>query len=280
MLPAKSNDKIGKRKLKLYQNYCFEDVKDFLLDKFLLDGDVDSMNILLNSYNIEDSINTITPSYISLKHLKKDLVSFLKHKEGKELLAYNISNVIHDDINKFELAIYLEGYRAGFNSKAHVDIVESLAFSIYDLNTIYTCKKLFKSSVLPPEVQKVKNKVFADVDKIGYPKKKIKDIVKKLDFKLLRKKIYMMNSFLDKQLMFSDNPEEGFIELGNALTRNELLGLNKKIIKFMLRDGLRVYKNAFWDGVNDRVLKRYKWLSLIDLVIFFLYEKNYFKKEW
>lgn len=276
MLPAKSNDKIGKRKLKLYQNYCFEDVKDFLLDKFLLDGDVDSMNILLNSYNIEDSINTITPSYISLKHLKKDLVSFLKHKEGKELLAYNISNVIHDDINKFELAIYLEGYRAGFNSKEHVDIVESLAFSIYDLNTIYTCKKLFKSSVLPPEVQKVKNKVFADVDKIGYPKKKIKDIVKKLDFKLLRKKIYMMNSFLDKQLMFSDNPEEGFIELGNALTRNELLGLNKKIIKFMLRDGLRVYKNAFWDGVNDRVLKRYKWLSLIDLVIFFLYEKNYF----
>lgn len=276
MLPAKSNDKIGKRKLKLYQNYCFEDVKDFLLDKFLLDGDVDSMNILLNSYNIEDSINTITPSYISLKHLKKDLVSFLKHKEGKELLAYNISNVIHDDINKFELAIYLEGYRAGFNSKAHVDIVESLAFSIYDLNTIYTCKKLFKSSVLLPEVQKVKNKVFADVDKLGYPKKKIKDIVKKLDFKLLRKKIYMMNSFLDKQLMFSDNPEEGFIELGNALTRNELLGLNKKIIKFMLRDGLRVYKNAFWDGVNDRVLKRYKWLSLIDLVIFFLYEKNYF----
>lgn len=276
MLPAKSNDKIGKRKLKLYQNYCFEDVKDFLLDKFLLDGDVDSMNILLNSYNIEDSINTITPSYISLKHLKKDLVSFLKHKEGKELLAYNISNVIHDDINKFELAIYLEGYRAGFNSKAHVDMVESLAFSIYDLNTIYTCKKLFKSSVLPPEVQKVKNRVFADVDKLGYPKKKIKDIVKKLDFKLLRKKIYMMNSFLDKQLMFSDNPEEGFIELGNALTRNELLGLNKKIIKFMLRDGLRVYKNAFWDGVNDRVLKRYKWLSLIDLVIFFLYEKNYF----
>ncbi len=258
MLPAKSNDKIGKRKLKLYQNYCFEDVKDFLLDKFLLDGDVDSMNILLNSYNIEDSINTITPSYISLKHLKKDLVSFLKHKEGKELLAYNISNVIHDDINKFELAIYLEGYRAGFNSKAHVDIVESLAFSIYDLNTIYTCKKLFKSSVLLPEVQKFKNKVFADVDKLGYPKKKIKDIVKKLDFKLLRKKIYMMNSFLDKQLMFSDNPEEGFIELGNALTRNELLGLNKKIIKFMLRDGLRVYKNAFWDGVNDRVLKRYK----------------------
>ena len=68
----------------------------------------------------------------------------------------------------------------------------------------------------------------------------------------------MINSFLDKQLMFSDNPEEGFIELGNALTRNELLGLNKKIIKFMLRDGLRVYKNAFWDGVNDRVLKRYK----------------------
>ncbi|EFM24894.1 MULTISPECIES: hypothetical protein [Peptoniphilus] len=258
MLPAKSNNIIGKRKLKVYKNYCFEDVKDFLLDKFLLDGDVDSMNILLNSYNIEDSINTITPSYISLKHLKKDLVSFLKHKEGKELLAYNISSVIHDDINKFELAMYLEGYRAGFNSKVHVDMVESLAFSIYDLNKIYTCKKLFKSSVLPEEVQKIKDRVFLDVEKLPYPKKKIKDIVKKLDFKLLRKKIYMMNSFLDKQLMFSENPEEGFIELGNALTRNELLGLNKKIIKFMLRDGLRVYKNSFWDGVNDRVLKRYK----------------------
>lgn len=280
MLPAKSNNIIGKRKLKVYKNYCFEDVKDFLLDKFLLDGDVDSMNILLNSYNIEDSINTITPSYISLKHLKKDLVSFLKHKEGKELLAYNISSVIHDDINKFELAMYLEGYRAGFNSKVHVDMVESLAFSIYDLNKIYTCKKLFKSSVLPEEVQKIKDRVFLDVEKLPYPKKKIKDIVKKLDFKLLRKKIYMMNSFLDKQLMFSENPEEGFIELGNALTRNELLGLNKKIIKFMLRDGLRVYKNSFWDGVNDRVLKRYKWLGFIKLSLFLLYWQKYFKKEW
>ena len=280
MLPAKSNNIIGKRKLKVYKNYCFEDVKDFLLDKFLLDGDVDSMNILLNSYNIEDSINTITPSYISLKHLKKDLVSFLKHKEGKELLAYNISSVINDDINKFELAMYLEGYRAGFNSKVHVDMVESLAFSIYDLNKIYTCKKLFKSSVLPEEVQKIKDRVFLDVEKLPYPKKKIKDIVKKLDFKLLRKKIYMMNSFLDKQLMFSENPEEGFIELGNALTRNELLGLNKKIIKFMLRDGLRVYKNSFWDGVNDRVLKRYKWLGFIKLSLFLLYWQKYFKKEW
>lgn len=261
MLAATSKGKEQNTGKKFYKNYCFEDVKNFLLERFLLDNDVDSMNILLNSYNIEDSIQSITPSYISLKSLRRDILTFLKNREGKELIARNISAVIHDDINRFELTMYLEGYRAGFTSKEYVNKVETLAYQVYELEDLYSSKKLFKKSLLPDNVRKLKEKIFFDIDRMNSPKKNIRDVVRKLDSKLLRKKIYMMNSFLDRQLMFSfykDNKDEGFVDLGTALTREELYGLNKKIVKFLLRDGLRVYKNAYWDGVNDRVLKRYK----------------------
>ena len=32
--------------------------------------------------------------------------------------------------------------------------------------------------------------------------------------------------------------------------------LNNKISKFLYIDGFRIFRNGFWDGVNDRVLKR------------------------
>ena len=77
--------------------------------------------------------------------------------------------------------------------------------------------------------------------------------------KLLKKKIYVLNSYLDRQIMININSNESkFIDSEKPLNHEELMGLNRKIVKFLFKDALKVYKLGFWDGVNDRVLKRYK----------------------
>lgn len=42
------------------------------------------------------------------------------------------------------------------------------------------------------------------------------------------------------------------------LTLNELDYIYKEILKLILKGGLRLYKEAYWYGLNDRVLKRYR----------------------
>ena len=61
------------------------------------------------------------------------------------------------------------------------------------------------------------------------------------------------------QLIFRSQDDDVEIkEVDSYLTDSEIENLNNKISKFLYIDCFRVFRNAFWDGVNDRVLKRYK----------------------
>ena len=42
------------------------------------------------------------------------------------------------------------------------------------------------------------------------------------------------------------------------LTLNELNAIYKEIVKVVLRNGMKLYKDAYWYGLNDRVLERYR----------------------
>ena len=239
--------------------YCFKDIKSFLVKKFLYENDIECINILLNIYNVEDSIENICPSYISLKHLKKDILKFLKNKEGKELIAYNLSNLIHDDINRFELFMYLEGYKIGFNSVKCANKLECLTFKYLELEDLYNRKKLFNYEFTNDEITSLKDKFLKGLRKDDKIKKHIHDIVYGFELHILKGKIFDLNSHLDKQLVFDfESGDYIFKETNSYLSKKELYGLNKKIIRFLYIDGLRVLENAYWDGINDRVMKRYK----------------------
>lgn len=240
-------------------NYCFKDIKSFLIKKFLYESDIECINILLNIYDIEDSIENICPSYISLKHLKRDIIRFLKDKEGKELIAYNLSNLIHDDINRFELFMYLEGYRLGFNATKSANKLECVTFKYLDLEDIYKRKNLFNYEINNMEILNLKEKFLRSLIKEEKVKKHIHDIVYGFELHIVKSKIYNLNSHLDKQLVFDfESCGYMFKETNSYLNKKELYGLNKKIIKFLYIDGIRVFQNAYWDGINDRVMKRYK----------------------
>lgn len=242
----------------LNYRYCLKDVKRFLIEKFLYDNDSESLNILLNIYQIEESVDNICPTYISLKHLKKDILKFLKDKEGVELIANNLSELIHDDVNRFELYVYLEGYRAGINAKKSVNLLEIMTFKYFTIEELYNRKKLFNNEINRNEILELKSKILSDLKNESKIKKQIYDLVFKFNLKILKRKVYNLNAHVDKQIVFNLEDGKKFRETNSNLTRRELKGLNKKIVKFLYMDGIRIFENAYWEGINDQVIKRYK----------------------
>lgn len=236
-----------------------KDIKRVLSQKFLYENDVACIQILLNIYNIEDSIENVFPSYISLKHLKRDIRRFLRKKEGKDLIAYNLSQLIHDDINRLELYLYLEGYRNGFHCTKCANRLEILTFHHYTVEDLYGMKTLFQYETKRRDILAFRDTLREGIENDPKVNKFLKDVIFRYNRKILKKKIYNLNNHLDRQLMINyDSTDVIFTETDNVLTPQELKGLNRKLVKFLFRDGLRIYQTAYWHGVNDQVINRYQ----------------------
>lgn len=126
---------------------------------------MDSINILLNLYNVYESIENIYPRYVTLENLRKDIIKIYRQKEGIELIARNLSSLIHDDINRLELYLYLEGYRLGFNSKKHINLLEIITLKYLTIDELYNRNKLFQYEFKNEEVLSFKKLIFKDIRK-------------------------------------------------------------------------------------------------------------------
>jgi|GEM_PF-359633 len=242
------------------KNVAFKDIKKYLIANFLYNGDLDSINILLNIYNIYESIENIYPRYVTLENLRKDIKKIYKQKQGIELIARSLSNLIHDDVNRLELYLYLEGYRLGFNSKKYVNFLEIITLKYLTIDELYNRKKLFHYEFKNGEVLRFKKVIFKDIRKDRQIRGFIRNTVLDLNEKLLKDKINCINNHLDMQLVFKGIEENDvqIKEVDSYLNENEIKILNKKIFKFLYIDGFRIFRNGFWDGINDKVLRRYK----------------------
>ncbi|MDO5715861.1 MAG: hypothetical protein Q4P25_04720 [Tissierellia bacterium] len=239
--------------------YVFKDIKKFLSEKFLYYNDIDSINILLNIYNIEESIENIFPRYLTLDNLRKDIIKLHRKKDGIELIAKNLSALLHDDINRFELFLYLEGYRLGFRSSKYANQLEIITLRYLTLDELYTRKKLFNYEFKNKEILSFKKHIFSELRKDQNIRYYLKEIIRGMDKNLLRNKINNLNKHLDLQLVFTQEDSDiKFKVMNSYLTKIEIETFNKKIIKFLYADGYRVFRNAFWDGINDKVMMRYK----------------------
>lgn len=236
-----------------------KDIKRVLSQKFLYDNDVGCIQILLNIYNIEDSIENVFPSYMSMRHLKRDIIRFLKKKEGKELIAYNLSQLIHDDINRFELFLYIEGYRNGFHCPKCANRLEMLTFHHFSVEELYNKKTLFQYETQLSDILEFKRVIFEGIERDAKVITFLKETISRYNRKVLRKKVNNLNDHLDRQIMINMDATPGaFQETDNVLTLVERKGLNRKLLRFLFLDGIRVYQNAYWNGINDQVMNRYQ----------------------
>lgn len=243
---------------KLQKEPSFSEIKKALLRNFLYSADSESMQILLNIYKLEEQIDNVFPNYISVKSLRKDILQFLRNKEGKELIASNLTELIHDDINRFELIVYLNGYKRGFRAYDHANDLEVITLRDITFETLYSRNLLYHYENENQDVQLFREEIMRE---LHHSKGLVGQIMEQLywyNAKVLKKKIFKLNDHVDRQLYFDiRNGEQEIQVIDNALSYRELLGLNKKLLRFMYKDGIRIYETAYWNGLNDLVLRRY-----------------------
>ncbi|MGO1470247.1 MAG: hypothetical protein ACTHW2_09525, partial [Tissierella sp.] len=136
------------------------DLYEGLKYNFLFNNDINCIHILLNLYDLENNINNIFPKYISIKRLRKNIRKALKNRRGNHLIAYNLGELIHEDINKLELLIYLDGYKSGYLDKHYANILENITLKYFSITDLYNMKYLFHFENSISEVSDFKSDIY------------------------------------------------------------------------------------------------------------------------
>ncbi|MDR7856441.1 hypothetical protein [Tissierella sp.] len=231
-------------------------IYDGLIHKFLYKNDINCIHILLNLYDIEENITNIFPKYLSIYHLKKHISKFLKNRKGNNLISMNLGQLIHEDINRLELFIYLEGYRHGYYNNYWVNILEKLTLKNINFDQLYKRKYLYHFEKNIKQVEDIKALVCEDIAINEDQNQFLYNIIENYCDKILKGKVLSLNKFLDKQLTV--DYDSNIKEDDSILTLNELYNIYTEVVKVVIKDGFKLYKEAYWYGLNDRVLKRYR----------------------
>ncbi len=227
--------------------------------KFLFDDDEGSLNLLLNLYDNEDSISNFYIKYFSLSSLKKIILKNLRNNPGKDLAAKNISELIHSDINRLEVYLFLEGYKLGKKSSNTANEIEKRLLYTIGIENLYSKKEarnafLFEKSLTDFKIR------YSDLLSLEILKEeKYRLTVYNYSKNIIRPKLLKVNRYIDRQLKVSDEMGEVTLEIeGKPISRSEIISLNNKIFEFLIKDGIRIIVDGFWEGVLEEVLRRYR----------------------
>lgn len=234
------------------------DIYEGLKNQFLFHNDINSIYILLALYDLEENISNIRPKYTCTKSIKRRIKYILKNRTNRELIARNISILIHEDINRLELCFYLEGYKYGYNNKKWVDRLEKKAIEIYGLEGLYNNNYLFHYDFSNLDVIELRRALRREIDSKEKKDRQIEGLVYTFCNKIIKKKIKDLDKYVDKQLMIDFNPYNYSIkEEDYKLKEEEQDKIYHSIVSIIIKNVKDIYKDASWYAINDRVLKRY-----------------------
>ena len=236
--------------IKLYEIY------EGLKNRFLFDSDINSIHILLSLYDLEENISNIYPKYVCLNNIRRKIKHILSYRNDNDLISKNISYLIHEDINRIELCFYLEGYKKGYYDSKYVNLLEEKALEVFNIKELYERSFLFHFS--KSKAKDIRKPFLKEIDFIERKNKEITKLVNKFSSKVIRKKLSNLDNIIDKQLKLDFTPynfnikEEQF-----NLNVDEVDKIYKGIVSLLIKDLKKIYKDASWYALNDRVLKRY-----------------------
>jgi len=234
-------------------------IYDGLIYKFLYKNDPNCIHILLNLYDSEENITNIRPKYVSIYHLKRHINKLLKKRKGNHFISLNLGQLIHEDINRLELFVYLKGYKNAYYNNHWVNKLENLTVEDIPLEQLDKYKYLYHFNI---NTEKVENLRFCIDDEILTVEKENNSLYNSVKFyceNIIKPKVMSLNKFLDKQLTIEYNSTvHNIVEDYSLLTLDELNNIYNEILKIIVRDSLKLYSEAYWYGLNDRVLKRYR----------------------
>ncbi|RKD34667.1 hypothetical protein [Thermohalobacter berrensis] len=226
--------------------------------RFLFNSDINSIHMLLSLYDLEENINNIYPRYISTNKIKNKIKHILKNKNNNDIIAQNISSLIHEDISRLELCFYLEGYKYGFYNNRWINALEEKAVRIQGLEKLYKSKYLFHFDFNHKEIHKLHDKFMKEIDSKEKKDKYISNLVYTFSNKIIKKKVKEFDKYIDKQLKMDFTPYNFTIKEENySLRESELDKIYKAIVNVLIKNLKKIYKDASWYAINDKVLRRY-----------------------
>ncbi len=229
-----------------------------LRDKFLFSNDINSIYILLALYDLEENISSIYPIYMSKSDIKKKIKFVLSNRDDSEIISSNLSDIIHEDINRLELCFYLEGYKHGYANKKWANIVEKKALDIYGLEEIYKKNHLFHFNSSDKSIDDMKKRCKGEINHRERRDRYIESLVYTFTNKIIKRKIVELDKYINKQLRMNFEYNDIHIsEEKHYLQEEEIDKVYITIVTALIKKMKIIYKEAFWYAVNDKVLGMY-----------------------
>ena len=237
-------------------NSGLQNIEKDLEYSFLYKNDPESLHILLSMIEHRYQNYNMYPKYQLMKKISISLKRFLSKRRDREYIVQAVRRLINDDISRFELYIVLEAYYEGYRDAFWVNKLERLAIEEYDEDQLMMKKSLYQhdkcgkalgiKSILFHEL-KIKTLNFQELHQISsiYGKR------------VLKKKLYCLNDYIDKQMIidFTDSPQIKLEE--KNLTVHQLKKIHHKCNQYLYNNVAKIFKESYWNGLNDAVLSRY-----------------------
>ena len=226
-----------------------------LKHNFLYRGDIDSLKSLMSFYDINMGVQNIFPKYVSMGILRKKIAKAIAYRSDAHCISRSLSLQIHEDINRLELYIYLDGYIQGFNSTNQANALEKEALKYYKSKDLANKKYLFQFKNLNREIRTFKKRLRSELIRREKKSGRILSNVCEFSNKVIKDKTYSLNKYVDRQLELDGN---GIKSASSMITREDLNIIYKETFRFILNTCSNLYFDAYWNGLNERVLKRYR----------------------
>lgn len=225
--------------------------------QFLYNDDPNSIFLLLSWLDNKNLCDNLVPKYSVTKALLTGLRRSIRNREDKKSIVDGINRLVSDDLNRLELAFVIKAYRNAFYNYRLIDKLEELALSEFSPSQLSNIKILFHNDksekILTFKEQMVKE--LHDNKDIALAEKYANDFLDKF----IKKKIFRVNYYMDKQIVVDYNNSGIFKLEGKSLTIKELKHIYDKSKFYINRSLKEAYTQQYWYSLNDCVLKRYLW---------------------
>ncbi len=235
----------------------FAHIQEELEYNFLYNKDPNSMYLLLSMLDNSDKYRNLRPRYRCVSSVMRSLKRTLRNRRDRDAVVQTLRKQVNDDVNRLELCISIHGYMNGYQDSKWTYRIERLALKRFSFLELQNSTQLFQETK-NRRALRAKLSLFSELERDEMLLSSIKKITYYYCDRFIRKNILDLNSTVDKQLMFDFNDVSKLCVDEKLFDLGQLSLLYDKFTVYLAKSLFAVFKDAYWHGINDCVLKRYQ----------------------
>lgn len=236
----------------------FQAMQRALENNFLYRNDEDSLHVLLSLLENEYRVHQLKPKYTCMRAVARSIRRVLRSRQDAKEIVATLTRVLREEINRLEFAVYLEGYSLGYQDKEWTDRLEMATLDHVPVEELYQMKYLFHHR-LNSDILVLKNRLMDEIEEHTPNYRRLSALTGTYCEKKIHRKIMRLNTYRDKQLMLwqDERMEQTGVREPAILVTWELERIYERVVRAYAKSIQKLFKEAYWHGLNDRVISRY-----------------------